>query len=202
MIEFIFEYAVSIISFLGYLGVFFLMTLESMIFPVPSEAIMPFAGYLAYSGKFNLLLIVFIATLGSILGSLISYYMGYYGGEKFVLKIGKYLLLNEEHLKTSEEWFNKRGQSTIFISRFIPVIRHFISIPAGTAKMNKIKFITYTFLGAFGWNYFLAYLGLKLGENWRVVSEYSKYIDILIILSLVGIISWYIIKKKNKKETT
>lgn len=196
MIELIFGYAASIISFLGYSGVFFLMVLESMIFPVPSEAVMPFAGYLAYIGKFNLLLIVFIATLGSILGSLISYYIGYFGGEKFVLKSGKYIFLNEEHLKTSEEWFNKRGQSTIFISRFIPVVRHFISIPAGTAKMDKIKFITYTFLGAFIWNYFLAYLGLKLGENWRLVSEYSKYIDIIIILGVISLIV-YIIKRKK-----
>lgn len=199
MIEFVFEYAASIISYFGYLGVFILMTLESMIFPVPSEAVMPFAGYIAYQGKFNLLFVVFIATLGSIFGSLISYYIGKYGGEKFVSKIGKYMFLNEEHLIMTEQWFNRRGQSTIFISRFIPVVRHFISIPAGIAKMNKAKFITYTFLGAFGWNYILAYAGFKLGKNWKLISEYSGYIDIAVIIGILLLLILYLYKRKKEK---
>lgn len=199
MIELIFEYAISIISFLGYFGVFILMTLESMIFPIPSEAVMPFAGYIAYQGKFNLLSVVFIATLGSIFGSLISYYIGNYCGKKFVSKIGKYMFLNEEHLIMTEQWFNKRGQSTIFISRFIPVVRHFISIPAGIVKMNKVKFITYTFLGAFGWNYILTYAGFKLGENWKLISDHSRYIDITVIIGILLIFIWYLYKRKKEK---
>ncbi len=194
---------IGIISFLGYWGIFILMTLESMIAPVPSEAVMPFAGYLVTTGRFSLWLVVFVATVGSIVGSLISYYVGYYGGKPFVLKFGKYLLLDECHLNWTEKWFKKRGAKTIFISRFIPVVRHLISIPAGIGKMNLKKFCVYTFTGAFAWNFILTYAGVLLGKNWERIHDYSSNIDIVILVLIVAGIVYYIysfFKKRNNKS--
>lgn len=176
--------AIQLISALGYFGVFFLMMTESMIFPTPSELVMPFAGFLAADGTFNFWLVILFSSLGSIAGSLISYYLGYYGGNKLILKYGKYLLLDEYDLQKTEAWFAKSGEKTVFISRFIPVVRHLISIPAGIGKMNLKKFCIYTIIGATLWNTFLAYLGLKLGENWAEVRHYSEYISITVALIL------------------
>ena len=128
------SWAVQITDFLGYTGICFLMALESMVVPLPSELVMPFAGFLVHQGRFSFTGALIAATLGSLIGSLISYAMGYYGGEIFVKKIGRYLLLDEKDLEWSEKWFAKRGEATIFFARFVPVVRHLISIPAGLAK--------------------------------------------------------------------
>ncbi|MBI5742365.1 MAG: DedA family protein, partial [Candidatus Niyogibacteria bacterium] len=148
MTEYLIDIFVRIIEAGGYGGVFFLMVLESMIAPVPSEAVMPFAGFLWFLGKMSFWPIVIFSTLGSIAGSLASYAIGSYGGRPLVLKYGKYLLLNEHHLEDTERFFNRFGGKTIFISRFIPVIRHLISLPAGAGKMNLWRFTIYTALGA------------------------------------------------------
>ncbi len=189
--EFIVDWAVRIISSIGYFGVFILMTLESMIFPIPSEAVMPFAGFIASQGEMNIWLASFFATIGSIVGSVLSYYIGLHGGYPFVNRYGKYFLLEKHHLDWTVKFFDRYGEKTIFISRFIPVVRHFISIPAGVGKMKKGKFVTYTFFGAFGWNFFLAWLGFKLGENWQLIQKYSQPIDIVVIGALVIIFAWY-----------
>jgi membrane protein DedA with SNARE-associated domain len=176
--------AVAFLTVASYPGVFLLMVLESMVFPVPSEAVMPFAGFLIASGKFTFTGVIFAATLGSIVGSLASYAMGYYGGKPFIKRFGKYLLLDAHDLEITERFFAKRGDLTIFISRFIPVIRHLISIPAGLGKMNLGKFIVYTILGAGMWNAFLTYVGFKLKENWTEVMKYSHTIDIVVVAVL------------------
>lgn len=183
--EKIVEIATSIISSLGYFGVFVLMTLESMIFPIPSEAVMPFAGFLASQGGMNIWLASLIAALGGILGSVISYYIGLHGGYRFVNRYGKYFLLDKEHLDWTVKFFAKYGEKTIFISRFVPVVRHFISIPAGVGKMKMGKFVTYTFFGAFLWDFFLAWLGFKLGESWTLIQKYSHPIDLVIVIAIV-----------------
>lgn len=201
------EYLVPIIEAfiqnIGYIGVFILMILESMIMPVPSEAVMPFAGMRIVDGQFTLAGVIFFSTLGSIVGSLISYYLGYYGGRPLVEKWGKYLLLNKHHLDVTEKYFNRRGEITIFISRFIPVVRHLISIPAGTGKMNIWKFIIYTIIGAGMWNAFLTYIGMVLKDNWKEVLKYSSIIDIVVVLILFVLLAYTIMKlykayKKNK----
>jgi membrane protein DedA with SNARE-associated domain len=194
---------VSFIENIGYAGVFILMILESMIMPVPSEAVMPFAGMLIDNGQFTLTGVIFFSTLGSIVGSLISYYLGYYGGRPLVERWGKYLLLNKHHLDVTEKYFNKRGELTIFISRFIPIVRHLISIPAGTGKMNIWKFIIYTVVGAGMWNTFLAYIGMVLKDNWKEVLKYSSTIDIVVIALLALLFVYTFMKlfkayKKNK----
>lgn len=193
--EWIATTAVAIISASAYPGIFLLMMLESMFFPVPSEAVMPFAGFLLVEGtKLSWIGIVTIATMGSLTGSLVSYIVGFYGGEPFVKKFGKFFLIKESHLEMSHRFFNTRGQSTIFIARFIPVVRHFISIPAGAAKMNILKFAVYTVLGAGIWNSFLMFLGYKLKQNWDTVMSYSHYIDTVIVLALALAIGYYVYK--------
>lgn len=190
--EFIVEWAVMIISSIGYFGVFILMTLESMIFPIPSEAVMPFAGFIASQGGMNIWLASFFATVGSIVGSVLSYYIGLKGGYPFVNRYGKYFLLEKHHLDWTVRFFDRYGEKTIFISRFIPVVRHFISIPAGVGKMKMGKFIPYTFFGAFGWNFFLTWLGFSLGENYTLIQKYSHPVDIVVIGVLVILFAWYV----------
>lgn len=201
--EYLVPIIISFIENIGYAGVFVLMILESMIIPVPSEAVMPFAGMLIENGEFTVAGVVFFSTLGSIVGSLISYYMGYYGGRPLVERWGKYLLLDKHHLDVTEKYFNRRGEITIFISRFIPVVRHLISIPAGTGKMNIWKFSIYTIVGAAMWNSFLMYVGMVLKNNWQDVLKYSSTIDIVIVALLFILFVYTVMKlykayKKNK----
>ncbi len=194
--------ATKLISTLGYVGIFFLMMTESMVFPTPSELVMPFAGFLAAQGRFSFALVILFSSLGSIIGSLISYAMGYYGGNRLILKYGKYLLLDEHDLKKTEEWFAQRGERTVLLSRFIPVVRHLISIPAGIGKMDLKKFCIYTLIGATLWNTFLAYLGYLLGENWAEVRHYSEYISIpaAILIVIAGAYTVYR-HVKHKKQS-
>lgn len=197
--------AVAIIAATSYPGIIFLMMLESMVFPVPSEAVLPFAGFLIADGHLSFGGVVAAATLGSIIGSLISYAMGYYGGKPFINKFGKYLLLDSHDLDITVRFFQKRGSLTIFIARFIPVIRHLISIPAGMGKMNLVKFSIYTIAGATMWNSFLTYLGIKLKDNWTEVMKYSHTIDIFVVIAFALVVFYYGYKiysarKKSKKS--
>ena len=191
--ELISTIAVQILETTAYVGAFILMALESMIAPVPSEAVMPFVGFLVTDGKWNLGLAVLATSLGSLAGSLASYWMGYYGGKPLVLKVGKYLLLNRHDLELTERYFNrKQGIYTIFLARFIPVVRHFISIAAGMGKMPLVPFMLVTVVGATLWNGFLLYLGMRLREHWTVVQKYSHQVDIVIVILAVIGIGWFI----------
>jgi membrane protein DedA with SNARE-associated domain len=184
--------AVKILETTEYIGAFALMALESMIAPVPSEAVMPFVGFLVADGKWNPWLAILATSLGSITGSLLSYWMGYYGGKPVILKVGKYLLLNQHDLELTETFFHKRqGLYTVFIARFIPVIRHLISIPAGMGKMPLWPFLGVTLVGATLWNAFLLVLGMKLREHWTVVQHYSHQVDIAIVVGLVLVVAWF-----------
>jgi len=176
---------VAFISKTGYSSIFILMALESMVAPVPSEAVMPFAGFLIADGKFSFAAVIFFSTLGSILGSLLSYYIGAYGGRPLVEKFGKYLLLNKHHLDLTEKYFTKKGEATIFICRFIPIVRHLISIPAGMGKMNIIKFSIYTIIGAGIWNSILTYAGFVLRDNWKEIMKYSHVVDMVMLVCIV-----------------
>ena len=138
--EFLVEHIINLIAAGGYPIIAFLMALESMITPVPSEAVMPFAGFLVNEGKLSFGLVVLFATIGSLIGSFISYYAGAYGGKPFIKRFGKYFFLDLHDLEITEKFFKKYGEGTVFVSRFIPVIRHLISIPAGVGRMNPAKF--------------------------------------------------------------
>jgi LPXTG-motif cell wall-anchored protein len=185
--ESLLHYITQLISYLGYGGVFILMALESMIAPVPSEMVMPFAGFLIYTGEFTILGVLLVSSLGSIIGSLCSYWLGR-KGEPVVLRYGRYLMLNPHHLEWTELFFFKYGSRTIFISRFIPVVRHLISIPAGLGKMPLVPFVIYTAIGATIWNMFLAFLGLKLKQHWEIIQRYSHTLD-LVVLGLAALVA-------------
>jgi membrane protein DedA with SNARE-associated domain len=202
MIEFLVAWITQAIQAVGYVGVFILMAFESMILPVPSEAVMPFAGFLVSQGTFSFWTVVLVSTLGSIAGSLISYAIGYYGGLPFVHRLGKYFFLNKRHLEWTHRFFEKKGSLTIFVSRFIPVVRHLISIPAGVAKMDLKRFIFFTTIGAAIWNTFLLYVGMKLAENWTVITKYTKFLDIAVIVIIVAYIFLHVrhAAKKRKKR--
>ncbi|MFA6896985.1 MAG: DedA family protein [Patescibacteria group bacterium] len=199
MLAYLVEIFIDIISKAGYPGLTFLMTLESMVAPVPSEAVMPFAGFLVYQGKMHWETVILFSTLGSIIGSLVSYYVGMRFGRPLIVKYGKYLLLNEHHLDLSEKFFQKFGQKTIFISRFVPIVRHFISLPAGAAKMNIWVFTLYTALGAALWNSFLTYLGYRLGSNWSLIRTYSERLDIVVIALIIGGAGYVFYRNRKKK---
>jgi len=196
--EIIIQYITHLLSVGGSGWLFILMVMESMVLPVPSEAVMPFTGFLISTGQFSFLGVIFFSTLGSLFGSLISYYIGFYGGTPFVKKFGRYFLLREDDLQKTERFFQKHGQKTIFISRFIPVVRHFISLPAGASRMNLGKFILYITLGAGLWNTFLTWAGFALKENWNRIEQYTKYADYFILLAILIAIT-IIFSKRVKK---
>jgi len=201
MTEYLMEHITHWINLGGYPVVGFLMMLESMVAPVPSEAVMPFAGFLIADGRFTWVGVGVVSTIGSIVGSWLSYAMGYYGGRPFVTRFGKYLLLNLHDLEVTERFFSRFGTVAIFISRFIPVVRHLISIPAGTGRMNLLQFSIYTVIGASLWNMFLAYLGFQLRDHWELVEKYSKPLDvvmvILLALAAVYFVRVHLLRLKN-----
>lgn len=189
----------AVIGTTGYAGIAFLMALESTMVPLPSELVMPFAGFLAAEGRLNIGLVIFFSSTGSLAGSVVSYYVGKLGGIPLVRKLGKYVLLDEEDLETSERWFSKYGERTIFVCRFIPVIRHLISIPAGVARMDIRRFCIYTVIGATIWNAILAYLGYLLRENWEILHHYMRPVSIAVFLLLSFAFAVFFYKHIAKK---
>jgi membrane protein DedA with SNARE-associated domain len=183
----------------SYLGVFLLMALESMIAPIPSELVMPFAGFLIFTGHFDPLAVMVASTMGSICGSLVSYGMGMLG-EPVVLRYGRYLLLNPHHLEWTKKFFDRHGGKTIFIARFVPVVRHLISIPAGVARMPLLPFILFTAAGATMWNGFLTYLGVRLRENWPIVQRYTHILDYVVVAGMVGVAAYFLWKLRGARK--
>lgn len=198
--EFLATYITAFIQQTGYITVFLWMMMESMIFPIPSEAIMPFAGFLVATKHFSLRGVIIISTLWSIVGSLLSYAIWYYGGKPFIRKFWKYFLLDEEELVSTEHFFKKKWHITILISRFIPVVRHLISLPAGMGKMNLTEFVIYTIIGAGLRNTFLTLVGKYLKENRELVMKYSKVVDIVVLAILVWIIVRFIYRQLRKRH--
>ncbi|MSQ69196.1 MAG: DedA family protein [Gammaproteobacteria bacterium] len=190
--ELVTQYATLILDRTQYVGAAALMAAESMIVPIPSEAVMPFVGFQVADGKWNLWLAVFATSVGSLVGSLLSYYMGYFGGRPLVLSVGKYLLLNVDDLARTERFFHQRGGAwTLLLCRFIPVVRHLVSLVAGTGRMPLLPFCVATVVGATLWNGFLLLLGMRLREHWQGVQHYSHQIDIGIVVLLGAGALWY-----------
>jgi membrane protein DedA with SNARE-associated domain len=196
----------GVISSLGYPGIAFLMGVESACVPLPSEVIMPFAGYLVYAGQFSSLAMV--ATLGAIgcnLGSVVAYEVGAYGGRPLIERWGKYILMSRHDLDASQLFFEKYGSITVFIGRLLPVVRTFIALPAGIARMPRGKFHLYTFAGSWPWCYALAYVGFVLGMRWDTdprLKQWMHRFDAVIVLALaVGFVFFVRNHWKNRVRT-
>lgn len=201
IIEFLANWIISVISALDYFGIVLLMAIESANIPLPSEIIMPFSGYLVSTGQFNLWWAGFYGAVGCVVGSALSYWLGTMGGRPLIEKYGKYILISHHDLDLADRWFKRHGEAAVFIARLLPVIRTFISFPAGISKMNFKRFLIYSFLGSLPFTLFLTYIGMKLGENREVLGKYFHKFDVVIgIIILAGII-WYIWRHiKNIKK--
>jgi membrane protein DedA with SNARE-associated domain len=193
------ELGTRVVGSIGYAGVFLLMVAESMVLPVPSEAVMPFAGFLVADQALGPAEVIAFATLGSIVGSLIGYAIGRFGGRPFVTRWGRYLLLDERDLAATDRFFQRRGSVTILVSRFIPVVRHLISIPAGMGRMRLPGFILFTLVGAGLWNAFLTWCGYTLKRNWATVMRYGHLIDIAVVVVLAGLLTLFLIRHLRRR---
>lgn len=203
------KFIITLISSLGYVGVAIAMAIESASIPLPSEIIMPFSGYLVSTGELDFFWVVLAAGIGGVAGSSVAYAVGYYGGEtvvrSLIRKYGKFVLVHEYELDEAEEWFRSHGEAITFISRLLPVIRTFISLPAGIAKMNFRRFVFYAFIGTVIWCAALAYIGLILGENWNTLGPWFHKFDAAIAVVTVGGGLWYVrykLKKIHRFNTT
>ncbi len=188
----IFVFIKAVIATTGYGGIVILMAIESACIPLPSELIMPFAGYLVYEGHFNLFWVAMVGAIGCNVGSVIAYEIGYFGGRRLVERYGHWIFLTEHDLHWADRFFLKFGEAAVFIGRLLPVIRTFIALPAGIAKMPRVRFHVYTFLGSWPWCFVLAYIGLKLGENWNTLGKYFHQFDAVIGAFLVLGIAWFL----------
>lgn len=179
------SFVITMISKFGYTGILITMAIESACIPLPSEIIMPFSGYLVSTGQFSMLGVTMAGAIGNVLGSLVAYYVGVWGGRPFVERYGPYFLVSRRDLEMADRWFLKYGEAAVLISRMLPVVRTFISLPAGIVRMNVPKFVLFSFIGAVPWCYLLAYIGLKLGERWDGLHEYFHHLDVVIGMVLV-----------------
>lgn len=182
------------------------MTLESALIPIPSEVTMPFSGSLVAIGRFNLLIIVIVGAVGNLFGSLLAYGLGYWGQETVVRqaikKYGRYILISENEFDRAKKWFLHYGEVIVFTSRLLPVLRTFISLPAGIAKMNLIKFISYTLIGSFLWSFLLAWIGMKLGQHWDTLGTYFHKLDFIIVVLIVLSGGFYLYHKLKRIKTS
>ena len=194
------SFIVNIISTLGYPAITVLMALESACIPIPSEIIMPFSGYLVFAEKFSFLSVIIWGTIGNLIGSIIAYSVGFYGGRPLIEKYGKYILISNHDLNLAEKWFKKYGGISVLFSRILPVIRTFISLPTGITKMPLGKFVFYTFSGSLPWSFVLTYAGVIMGESWSDVEIYFRKFDWLIVILVISLIGWGISKKLKIKE--
>lgn len=204
LVAFLTSLIITIISALGYVGIFALMAAESALIPIPSEITLTFAGYLASIGRFNLYTVILVGSLADLFGSCFTYWLGRWGerafAENIIRKYGKYILVSVYDLDRSERWYRKYGQVITFFSRVLPVIRTYISLPAGIAKMNFWRFSLFTFLGSFIWSAFLVYLGFMLGKNWNSLHPYYQRFEYVIILGILLLGGYYIVHKVMKLQ--
>ncbi len=187
-------FTTGVISSMGYAGVVLLMAIESACIPLPSEIIMPFAGYLVHLGQFSLHGAALAGAVGCIVGSIPAYYLGQYGGRPLIERYGKYVLLSHHELDLADRLFARYGQWVVLAARLLPVIRTFIAFPAGVSRMNMTRFVVYTFVGSYPWCYGLAWVGMKLGEQWdkdpRLKAWFHRF-DLAIGVLLLAGVAWF-----------
>jgi membrane protein DedA with SNARE-associated domain len=189
------NFIIAVISGTGYLGIALLMGIESACIPLPSEIIMPFSGYLVHTGRFQLLWVATAGALGCNLGSAVAYWIGSHGGRPLVERFGKYVLLSRNDLDRTTHFFLKYGSVTVFVARLLPVVRTFIALPAGIARMPLLRFHIYTFLGSWPWCLALAYVGMRLGASWdsdprfkEVFHRFHLGVEVVLLAAII----WFV----------
>ena len=201
------EFVISIMNQFGYFGIFFLIFIENIFPPIPSEVVLLFGGFMTTYSKLNLFGMVIFSTLGSTVGAIVLYYIGKILNKERLKKIvsgkiGKILRLKASDIEKADKWFDTKGNKTVFFCRFIPVVRSLISIPAGMSEMIMSKFLIYTITGSLIWNTVLLFVGSKVGENWKkieqMMSQYSHIILIILIIAFIGFVIYHFSKKKKK----
>ena len=202
------EFVISIMNQFGYFGIFFLIFIENIFPPIPSEVVLLFGGFMTTYSKLNLFGMIIFSTLGSTVGAIVLYYIGKILNKERLKKIvsgkiGKVLRLKASDIEKADKWFDTKGNKTVFFCRFIPVVRSLISIPAGMSEMIMSKFLLYTITGSLIWNTVLLFIGSKVGENWKkieqIMSQYSHIILIILIIAFIGFVIYHFSKKKKKK---
>ena len=203
-------FIIHVISALGYPGIVLLMAIESACIPLPSEVIMPFSGALTLAAiaghygrePFSLVLVAFFGALGCNVGSEVAYAIGYYGGRPLVEKYGSYLLLSRRELDWADHFFARYGDRTVFLSRLLPVVRTFIALPAGVARMPRLRFHIFTFIGSFPWCLALAYVGMKLGERWesdpRLKTWFHRFDALILAVIVVAVVAFVWTRWKHR----
>lgn len=201
LIEFLSKIARDLIDALGYSGIVLGMAIESINIPLPSEALMTFAGALVAEGRFSFPLVVLAGAVGNVIGSVGNYYLGAKGGRPFIERYGKYFLIHHKDLEIADRWFAKYGLAAVFFTRLLPVIRTFISFPAGVSRVRMMPFIILTFLGSLIWSALLAYIGFAVGENYEsTIRPIFKQFDLVIGVLLVLAVAWYVKRHLNLRK--
>ncbi|HCF50563.1 MAG TPA: hypothetical protein DER60_09780 [Syntrophomonas sp.] len=204
LLEYLYHIATTYIDAWGYWGLIIGMALESACIPIPSEIILPYGGYMVSRGILGYWQAVLAGTLGGTIGSCIAYWVGSVGGRPFILKYGRYFLVSPHDLQTADRWFTRYGHQVVFWARLLPVIRTFISLPAGISRMDFRRFLVYTILGSTPWSIIFVYLGLKLGQNWDQVRKVFEEFDLIILAALIALIIAYIVMKirQNRSDSS
>ncbi len=200
--QYIIPFLESLYAHMGYVGVLVAMAIESACIPLPSEIVLPMAGWMVARGEFDLWLTTIAGTLGCTAGSIAAYAVGAYGGRPLLAKYGKYVLISTDELDTADRWFARYGDAAVFFSRLLPVVRTFISFPAGVARMPFVKFIVYSTLGSIPWSLALIYVGKMLGDNWTQVRSVLHNLDYVIIVVIVALIGLYVYRRLRKLART
>ena len=195
--EQVYQSFLDFIAVYGYFAVALLMAMENACIPIPSELILGFAGYLIFADQMTFTGAMTAGMIGGMVGSIFAYLVGSYGGRKFVDKYGKYFLVKKSHVDLAQRWFDKYGIRAVFFSRMLPVVRTFISLPAGFARVNFKAFLFYTFAGSLPWTALILYLGMLFGENWKKLLEIGHEFSIIVVIAIVIVIAIYIYKRRK-----
>ncbi len=200
MLEALEHFMTDVIGQHGYLAVFVLMVLESALIPIPSEVTMVFGGFLVARGDLSFFWVAMLGALANVLGSWLAYWLGIWGGRPLVERWGKYVLLSPHDIDRAHDWFERHGEAAVFFGRLLPVVRTFISLPAGVARMPFGKFTLYTFLGCIPWTFALTWAGYAVGENWKTVLRYGEPVSWAIAIALLGVIVWWVRKRLRERR--
>ena len=194
------DFVLHLFADLGYAGIVVAMAIESCCIPLPSELIMPLAGFLAFQQRFNLWSAAVAGAVGCVVGSAVAYWIGATGGRPLLLRYGRYVLISHHDADRADAFFARYGDLTIFATRLMPIVRTFISLPAGIARMNFGKFIAYTFLGSLPWCLALAYAGYKLGEHWGAVSGVLHKYDVVVGIGILALVALFLYRHLGRRK--